>query len=73
MSKFLLWKKLPKMWATCAIFKKKLPKVSNRPMGENSPNLVTLALSPDSLSAAQFFVLAKLETNFAKHAHPLQL
>jgi hypothetical protein len=31
------------MWrATYAIFKKKLPKVNYRPLGENSPNLVTL-------------------------------
>jgi hypothetical protein len=30
------------MWATSVIFKK-LPKVNNRPMGENSPHLVTLS------------------------------
>jgi hypothetical protein len=30
-----------KMWAISAIFKK-LPNVNNRPIGENSPNLVTL-------------------------------
>jgi hypothetical protein len=30
------------MWATSVIFKKML-KVNNRPLGENSPNLVTLA------------------------------
>jgi hypothetical protein len=30
-----------KKWATSAIFKK-LPKVNNHPMSENSPNLVTL-------------------------------
>jgi hypothetical protein len=29
------------MWAISAIFIK-LPKVNDRPMGENSPNLVTL-------------------------------
>jgi hypothetical protein len=31
-----------KIWATSVIFKK-TPKVNNRPIGENSPNLVTLA------------------------------
>jgi hypothetical protein len=31
------------MWATSVIFKK-LPKVNNRPMGENSPHLVDLFL-----------------------------
>jgi hypothetical protein len=31
----------PKMWPTKEIFKN-LPKVSNRPTGENSPNLITL-------------------------------
>jgi hypothetical protein len=35
-----------KIWAAFAIFKK-LPKVNTRPLGENSPNLVTLLrLSP---------------------------
>jgi hypothetical protein len=29
------------MWVTSVIFKK-LPKVNNYPLGENSPNLVTL-------------------------------
>jgi hypothetical protein len=33
------------MWATSVIFKK-LPKVNNRPLGENSPNLVTLLQRP---------------------------
>jgi hypothetical protein len=32
------------MWATSVIFFK-LPAVNNRPIGENSPNLVTLVLS----------------------------
>jgi hypothetical protein len=31
-----------KIWATSVIFKKKLLNVNNRPMGENSPNPVTL-------------------------------
>jgi hypothetical protein len=31
------------MWATSVIFKK-LPKVNNHPLGENSSNLVTLML-----------------------------
>jgi hypothetical protein len=30
------------MWATSVIYQK-LPKDNNRPMGENSPNLVTLS------------------------------
>jgi hypothetical protein len=34
-------KSSPKIWAT-SIFIKKLPKINNHPMGENSPNLVTL-------------------------------
>jgi hypothetical protein len=34
------------MWATSAIFKI-LPKVNNRPLGEYSPNLVTLNESYD--------------------------
>jgi hypothetical protein len=34
-------KSSPKMWVTSVIFKK-LPKVNNYPLGENSPNLVTL-------------------------------
>jgi hypothetical protein len=34
-----------KIWATSAIFKKTgLPTVNNRPIGENSPNLVTLEM-----------------------------
>jgi hypothetical protein len=32
------------MWAASVIFKK-LPRVNNRPLGEISPNLVTLMLS----------------------------
>jgi hypothetical protein len=35
-------KSSPKMWATYASFTK-LPEVNNRPLGENSPNLVSLA------------------------------
>jgi hypothetical protein len=35
-------KSSPKFWASIAIFKK-IPKVHNHPMDENSPNLVTLA------------------------------
>jgi hypothetical protein len=35
----------PKIWATSAI--KKLPKVNNRPIGEISPNLVTLPSEPE--------------------------
>jgi hypothetical protein len=31
----------PHFWATSAIFNK-LPKANNHPLGENSPNLVTL-------------------------------
>jgi hypothetical protein len=34
-------KRSPQIWATVEIFKK-LPKVNNRPKGENSPDLVTL-------------------------------
>jgi hypothetical protein len=34
-------KSSPKMWATSESFKK-LPKVNNDPIGEKSPNLVTL-------------------------------
>jgi hypothetical protein len=37
MHKFIL----EKLWAIYLIFKK-LPKVNNRPIGENTPNLVTL-------------------------------
>jgi hypothetical protein len=33
------------MWHTSVIFKK-LPKVRNHPMGEKSPNLVTLTTNP---------------------------
>jgi hypothetical protein len=33
------------------VFFKKLPKVTNCPIGENSPRLVTLALSPTHLCA----------------------
>jgi hypothetical protein len=41
------------MWATSAIFK--LPiKVNNRPMGENSPNLVTMR--PDAGDFINFLV-----------------
>jgi hypothetical protein len=35
-------KSCPRMWAKSAISKKKLPEVINRPVVENSPNLVTL-------------------------------
>jgi hypothetical protein len=35
----------PKIWANCGFFKKKLPEVSNHPMDEFLPNLVTLRLS----------------------------
>jgi hypothetical protein len=34
-------KRSPKLWANSSIFTK-LSKVSNHPIGENSPNLVTL-------------------------------
>jgi hypothetical protein len=40
------------MWATSVIFGK-LPKVNNRPLGENSPNLITLE-SAKKLGAAFF-------------------
>jgi hypothetical protein len=33
-----------KMWAIFLIFKN-LPKVNNHPLGENSPNLVTLTMT----------------------------
>jgi hypothetical protein len=41
------WNKVgsPSMWDTCAIFKP-MPKVNNRPIVENSPNLVTLISVP---------------------------
>jgi hypothetical protein len=42
------------MWAFSLIFKK-LPKVNNRPRGENSPNLVTLSPTNLRLSANAFF------------------
>jgi hypothetical protein len=32
---------LPTFWTTTVIFEK-LPKANNRPLGKNSPNLVTL-------------------------------
>jgi hypothetical protein len=35
----------PKIWDTSVIFKL-LPKVNNYPLGENSPNLVTLFAFP---------------------------
>jgi hypothetical protein len=35
-------KRRTKMWATSAIYRKKLPTVNSRSLGENSPNLVTL-------------------------------
>jgi hypothetical protein len=39
---FFLKKRVsPQYWTTCVIFKM-LPKVNNRPIGEHSPNLVTL-------------------------------
>jgi hypothetical protein len=37
-------KSSPKNWASFEIFQK-LPKVNNRPMGENSSNLVTLTIT----------------------------
>jgi hypothetical protein len=41
----LPWKEMsPKIWAAAVPFKK-LPKESNRPNGEHSPNLVTLTPS----------------------------
>jgi hypothetical protein len=42
-------KKVPKNWATSVL--NKLPKVNNNPIGENSPNLVTLA---DSVANSSF-------------------
>jgi hypothetical protein len=33
----------------------KLPKVNNRPMGENSPNLVTLAQKPNLFACVVLF------------------
>jgi hypothetical protein len=36
------------MWANSLILQK-LPKANNRPMGENSPNLVTLAAESECL------------------------
>jgi hypothetical protein len=38
---YTLGKSGTKIWAT-SVFFQKLPKVNNRPLGENSPNLVTL-------------------------------
>jgi hypothetical protein len=40
---FLPWKKAAQNLGYCCIFKK-LPKEYNRPIGENSPNMVTLNL-----------------------------
>jgi hypothetical protein len=40
------------MWATSVIFIKKLTKISIHPVGENSPNLVTLARVHPTPSAA---------------------
>jgi hypothetical protein len=37
-----------KMWASSVISKKKLPKIDNHAMGENSLNLVTLLQGPYS-------------------------
>jgi hypothetical protein len=40
----IVQKKSTRMWATSEIFNK-MPKVNNRSLGENLPNLVTLAVS----------------------------
>jgi hypothetical protein len=62
-------KSSPNIWAASVTFKK-LPKVSNCPTGENSPNLVTLDdtigdilwhgySSKNRLTKLQFFSLSK--------------
>jgi hypothetical protein len=56
-----LEKSSPKLWAISAIFQK-LPKANNRPLGENSPNLVTLA--PGSVILTRFFELENDQKNF---------
>jgi hypothetical protein len=40
----LLLKRLPKMWATFVHNFKQFAKVNNHPMGQKSPNLVTLEI-----------------------------
>jgi hypothetical protein len=42
---FTVGKSSPQMW-TSLVIKKKLTKVNNHPMGEFSPNLVTLLVPP---------------------------
>jgi hypothetical protein len=57
------------MWATFAIFIKKLFKVNNRPLGENLPNLVTLTqeylhtLALENLSLTIFSDIGRVQTN----------
>jgi hypothetical protein len=44
----------PKLWAT-SVFSEKLLKINNRPLSENSPNLVTLQASNHSFLITDMF------------------
>jgi hypothetical protein len=52
----------PRMWDTFAIFKQLL-KVSNRPLGENLPDLVTLAF------AQKMYVWLKKSPGLCTYVH----
>jgi hypothetical protein len=55
---------------------KKLPKVKNRPIGENSPNRVTLAatnFSPGATHLAGFNSILAAERRFSPHGEFLSL
>jgi hypothetical protein len=51
-SKLYQWKKYPYL---CMRLKNNVPKINNRPIGENSPNLVT----PDVSTSNQILVLSE--------------
>jgi hypothetical protein len=50
---FTVEKSCPQNWAASAIFKK-LPKEKNRPLGKNSPNLVTLSTTHLPMDSVKF-------------------
>jgi hypothetical protein len=42
---YIVWKKVAQKYGILFFIIEKLPKVNNRPLGENSPKVVTLAVS----------------------------
>jgi hypothetical protein len=58
-----------KIWATFVFFQK-LPKVNNRPLGENSPNLVTLHAARGQYSKQDFCAYGKVGAHGRREVGP---